>query len=1076
MAEAFKESPNFSPSARLELGCALQHLIKYIFHNLEGMVAAKIVKYDRNTHVATVLPLVNIPYPDGNETKYAENEPFDVSVMMFCHGGFLFDMPLAEGDTGWVIAADRDTTLAKQNNASVKGSDNNGTQRPNSLMRHKYSQGFFIPDSWAKIPFDDEKFADKFVIGDIENVKDPSAYLTIDHDGNFLVHADNRIDLLSKLLHISGDVEADGSVDVKKDLNIGGNANVSGNLTVDGQQNRINDCTEQEVEVVQAEELPNQTVLKVYKTHVFHNGLRFVKNIVVKTNESGSGEDKKGGGGEGEDTDTVIVAPFLCRRVFAGNSEIMFYLPEESAIIDDKLVDFSTNFNTVSGNWKKSEEADNDDTVWCWVGKSSSGSYVGHMANERVLEGTYTEDGELVVCCFAVCEVGNVSDMSIFSGISQLSYGTLALNTKKVHPFSLKYDSENEEMLVYLPDCAIVHMKEDTGSSIANLPIDTEKMTAASSGESGWYVVSDYSTAPCTIKCVVETTTDATTSVKKWNKYYVTAAEPEEGESGFKVADIVSTNTVKQYAVGSIIINSTYGNPSEPPEPETNEYWGDDRSITNYKYDDDTGVPLYGEEFYLVGFGMFTGHNFELRGKYRAPEEAVITEDGIFNDDEVNDEGDESGDTENMSVLVRIGNEDRVDANFLRYKKLRAMYPEAPFHFKKVVQNGVVQSVKIVHNKFFWNGVEKNLNDFDITDLANDGLTVYLVCKQTAPTAETPDPEWTFELKEEAEDETPEGGKLLNYPICQVDRNKVVRDYRHTFLSLEDFTQKAKVTVAKPSADTGSIVLDTTPAKPKIVITDSDGHTISLDLADGCGNDYKIRPLTYYNSAGVQQTVHVLACGNINIPAASQGTDVTISGGTGIKVNSSTGTGSKSFTISNKGVLTITGTDTSSAAVNGTLTMMGVNGSGIKVKTIQQTPPTEEAPLSNGTIQLDIEGRSAGENLSLVDVTMAGDDTPVAKVVGTTDFEIATKEIRAGTGISVTESTEGEKQIVTIALGSSTGFTGTKTVIIDMDYDTSTKSIRKKTATLTYDKGVLTSWTDGTTFTAISGGTAVEES
>lgn len=77
---------------------------------------------------------------------------------------------------------------------------------------------------------------------------------------------------------------------------------------------------------------------------------------------------------------------------------------------------------------------------------------------------------------------------------------------------------------------------------------------------------------------------------------------------------------------------------------------------------------------------------------------------------------------------------------------------------------------------------------------------------------------------------------------------------------------------------------------------------------------------------------------------------------------------------------------------------------------------------------------------------------------GTTDFEITQKTISAGKGISVSEAND----IITISTtGSSetSGYTGNRTVVVDVDYNG--HYLRKKFATEEWENGVLQSTTEG---------------
>lgn len=71
----------------------------------------------------------------GNPIEWAN---IQTTVLTPFSGGILLSMPLAVGDTGWLVASDLDTSKFK------KG------KKPSqqvSFSRHKYQYGFFVPDA-----------------------------------------------------------------------------------------------------------------------------------------------------------------------------------------------------------------------------------------------------------------------------------------------------------------------------------------------------------------------------------------------------------------------------------------------------------------------------------------------------------------------------------------------------------------------------------------------------------------------------------------------------------------------------------------------------------------------------------------------------------------------------------------------------------------------------------------------------------------------------------------------------------------------------------------------------------------
>ena len=117
----------------------------------EVCLPAIVRDYNRNSHLALVQPLVNMVSSEGEQLERA---PILVPVRRVMYGEFMVDFPLNIGDTGWVIAGDRDSEnalLANSSDVTSESNPNEGGQRPATRLLHKYRFGFFIPDRWGTI-------------------------------------------------------------------------------------------------------------------------------------------------------------------------------------------------------------------------------------------------------------------------------------------------------------------------------------------------------------------------------------------------------------------------------------------------------------------------------------------------------------------------------------------------------------------------------------------------------------------------------------------------------------------------------------------------------------------------------------------------------------------------------------------------------------------------------------------------------------------------------------------------------------------------------------------------------------
>ena len=548
--------------------------------------------------------------------------------------------------------------------------------------------------------------------------------------------------------------------------------------------------------------------------------------------------------------------------------------------------------------------------------------------------------------------------------------------------------------------------------------------------------------------------------------YALTTDEPVEGDedtSYYKIYDFTDGEVSCDYRATFLFLGS------EDVDLTKNVYFADERSVTQCGNESTDPTQFFKTNyFHIYGFGKFTANG------YTAPI-------GTYHEASVLEIDPESTDASSVAFLVREGNSKEPDSNFLGYRKIKFGTGSrlSPFQYveeRRPAEEGefgadegasVLVSAKLVQCLFYWEGQLKQLPDFDVSGILGGG-TVYLTGKQEKPSASSPNPEWTWAVAT-AEAQAPDGGKVLNFRLYEFAGQKVKVDYRTTFLSLEDTTQKAYYQL-KTANGAAKITLDATGASPKIEIEGEDGKKITLDVgafpSDCQANALAIRSFKYTDKDGKQQIYHGLFCSDIDLgEIKGGGSDVEIKGGTGIKVTE-TNTGDKvTSTISNTGVIGLVGQGASQAA-NGTITTKAANGSGLKVMVTRTAEPTEKEPLSNGTLEVDIDGRAEEDSFGPKELQLEG--KKVATIFGTANVNIKQKKIAPGTGVTVTEA----NGVVTVsATGANTsGFTGTRNVLADTQY--SGHYLQKRFYTETWKDGVLESSTLGNWITYH---TAVEE-
>lgn len=109
-------------------------LIERVMRELNVSVPGEIIAYNTSTTLATVKILANLITSAGQilENLIVSN----VQVAIYSGGGYLISAPLEPGDKGYLIAADYDLTMYKQNG---------NTFSPLTSRTHEFNDSLFLP-------------------------------------------------------------------------------------------------------------------------------------------------------------------------------------------------------------------------------------------------------------------------------------------------------------------------------------------------------------------------------------------------------------------------------------------------------------------------------------------------------------------------------------------------------------------------------------------------------------------------------------------------------------------------------------------------------------------------------------------------------------------------------------------------------------------------------------------------------------------------------------------------------------------------------------------------------------------
>ena len=215
MAEDSKFRSTFDPTeAETEIGF-FKALFRLTDATREGCIPAVVVQREDERGLIRVLPIAKTMMQTKDKLIGENKKPLWVRPFKIFHGGFHIHTPLFIGDTGYLIAIDRDCMTAIQKNEKPVEKDGNldelkdkNTSNPDDLTPQRYNYGFFLPCSWVlndgellKEHFnrDEGTLKDKFVVSNGKKIdEDESCYITISRDGVIEIHSTNSLARVNK--------------------------------------------------------------------------------------------------------------------------------------------------------------------------------------------------------------------------------------------------------------------------------------------------------------------------------------------------------------------------------------------------------------------------------------------------------------------------------------------------------------------------------------------------------------------------------------------------------------------------------------------------------------------------------------------------------------------------------------------------------------------------------------------------------------------------------------------------------------------------------------------------------------
>lgn len=134
------------------------------------VIVTKVYDEGENEGLIDVRPIIQKTYRDNrNNIVHKDREEFTVRPLKIAQGGCIINIPTFVGDTGWVLAGDRDAEDAIDSNDELNTKDKEEdeleecTYPANSSEILKYEYGFFIPSGWYR-RINDSDLKDRFAL------------------------------------------------------------------------------------------------------------------------------------------------------------------------------------------------------------------------------------------------------------------------------------------------------------------------------------------------------------------------------------------------------------------------------------------------------------------------------------------------------------------------------------------------------------------------------------------------------------------------------------------------------------------------------------------------------------------------------------------------------------------------------------------------------------------------------------------------------------------------------------------------------------------------------------------------
>ena len=222
MTDSNNNIPSRDPANDDNMAGMFGNILQKFLQNVDDMLPAQIITFDRATNMATVQPLIKVVTTNGD--TLSRPQIASVPVLQIGGGGFVMNFNLKAGDFGYIKANDRDTSLLFQSNSEAA---------PNSKRKHSFEDGIFIPAVQSAFAINGED-GENAVFQNLAGTTRVAIWndrVKITVNGTDLILQDGQLTIDATQTTINGNLTVTGQTVLQGNVNAQANVAVGGNLT-----------------------------------------------------------------------------------------------------------------------------------------------------------------------------------------------------------------------------------------------------------------------------------------------------------------------------------------------------------------------------------------------------------------------------------------------------------------------------------------------------------------------------------------------------------------------------------------------------------------------------------------------------------------------------------------------------------------------------------------------------------------------------------------------------------------------------------------------------------------------------